>query len=134
MPQMRRRLDASFIALVGIQAAHSVEEYLGRLYEVFPPAPSVSGLLSQDLRRGFIIGNIVLVTFGVWCFFWPIRRRWHTAMAIGWFWVTIELVNGVVHPLVTARAAPHTVWPRLRCCSYCAVFGAAAPCPNQAAA
>jgi len=61
------RLDASFIALVGIQATHSVEEYLGRLYEVFPPARFVSGLVSQDLWRGFIIANILLVTvdFGV---------------------------------------------------------------------
>jgi hypothetical protein len=93
------RLNASFIILVGIQAAHSVEEYLGRLYEVFPPARLVSGLLSQDLRRGFIIGNIVLVTFGLWCFFWPIRQQWRSAMAIGWFWATIEVVNGTVHPL-----------------------------------
>jgi len=93
------RLDASFIALVGIQAAHSVEEYLGRLYEVFPPARFVSGLVSQDLRRGFIIANVVLVTFGLWCFIWPMRRRWRSAVTIGWLWVTIELVNGVVHPL-----------------------------------
>jgi hypothetical protein len=94
-----QRLDASFIALVGIQAAHSVEEYLGRLYEVFPPARFVSGLLSQDLRLGFIIGNVVLLSFGLWCFFWPIHRRWRSAVAIGWLWVTIEVINGVVHPL-----------------------------------
>lgn len=102
------RLDASFIALVGIQAAHSVEEYLGRLYEVFPPARFVSGLVSQDLRRGFIIANVALVTFGVWCFVWPIRRRWRSAVTIGWFWVTIEVVNGVVHPLWSLRELRYT--------------------------
>lgn len=94
-----QRLDASFITLIGIQAAHSVEEYLGRLYDVFPPARFVSGLLSQDLRLGFFIGNVVLLSFGLWCFFWPIRRRWRSALAIGWLWVTIEVINGVVHPL-----------------------------------
>jgi len=59
----------------------------------------VSSLISQDPQRGFIIGNVVLVLFGLWCFVWPIRRRWASAMAIGWFWVTIELINGVTHPL-----------------------------------
>ena len=102
------RLDASFIALVGVQAAHSVEEYLGRLYEVFPPARFVSGLLSQDLQRGFIIGNVVLVSFGLWCFFWPIRRRWSSAAMVAWFWVTIELINGVVHPLWSLRELRYT--------------------------
>jgi uncharacterized membrane protein HdeD (DUF308 family) len=103
-----RRLDASFLALLGIQVAHSVEEYLGRLYEVFPPARLVSGLVSQDLRRGFIIGNVVLVAFGLWCFFWPMRRRWRSAATIGWFWVTIELVNGLVHPLWSLRELRYT--------------------------
>jgi hypothetical protein len=93
------RLDASFIALIAVQAVHSFEEILGRLYELFPPARFVSGLVSQDLRRGFIIGNVVLVTVGLWCFLWPVRRRWRSAMMIGWIWVTIELVNGVVHSL-----------------------------------
>ena len=102
------RLDASFIALMGIQAVHSVEEYLGRLYEVFPPARLVSGLVSHDLRRGFIIGNVVLVTLGLWCFFWPIRRRWRSAMTIGWVWVTIELINGVVHPLWSLHESGYT--------------------------
>jgi uncharacterized membrane protein HdeD (DUF308 family) len=102
------RLDASFFALIAIQAAHSVEEYLGRLYDVFPPAKFVSGLLSQDLRFGFFIGNVLLLTFGLWCFFWPIRRRWRSAMAIGWLWVTIELINGVVHPLWSLHELRYT--------------------------
>src|SRR5688572_17696298 len=102
------RLDASFIALVGIQAVHSVEECVGRLYEVFPPARFVSGLLSQDLQRGFIIGNVALVAFGLWCFVWPIRRRWRSAVTIGWLWVTIELINGVVHPLWSLRELSYT--------------------------
>jgi len=102
------RLDASFIALMGIQAVHSVEEYLGRLYEVFPPARFVSGLVSQDLQRGFIIGNVALVTFGLWCFVWPIRRRWRSAATIGWVWVTIELINGTVHSLWSLRELSYT--------------------------
>jgi hypothetical protein len=93
------RLDTSFIVLIGVQAAHSVEEYVGRLYEEFPPARFVSGLVSQDLRRGFIIANVALVLFGLWCFAWPIRRRWRSALVFGWIWVTIEVINGVEHSL-----------------------------------
>ena len=92
------RLDASFIALIGAQAVHSVEEYVGRLYEVFPPARFVSGLVSHDLRRGFLIANVALILFGLWCYFWPLRRRWPSAPVFAWLWVAIELVNGVVHP------------------------------------
>jgi hypothetical protein len=70
------RLQLSFLALVATQAAHSVEEYVGRLYDVFPPAQFVSGLISQDRERGFVILNITLVTFGLWCFIWPVRKKW----------------------------------------------------------
>jgi uncharacterized membrane protein HdeD (DUF308 family) len=97
---------------MAVQAAHSVEEYLGRLYEVFPPARLVSSLVSQDLRRGFIIANVALVSFGLWCFLWPIRRRWRIAMSIGWFWAGIESINGVVHPLwslIEGRYTPGTI-------------------------
>jgi hypothetical protein len=88
-----------FAALIATQAAHSVEEYVGRLYESFPLARFVSGLISDDLERGFVIVNIPLVTFGVWCFLWPIRRSWPSAIALAWVWVVVELINGVGHPL-----------------------------------
>jgi hypothetical protein len=92
-------LQAAFYALVGVQAAHSVEEYIGRLYDVFPPARAVSGLISRDLERGFLVFNAALVTFGVWCAMWPVRRQWPSAIPLAWLWVVIELVNGVGHPL-----------------------------------
>ena len=68
------RFDWTFLGLVTAQGAHSVEEYFGRLYSVFAPARFVSGLISQDLQRGFVIFNVALVTFGLWCFFWAWRR------------------------------------------------------------
>ena len=102
------RFEASFLALVGTQAAHSVEECIGRLYDVFPPARFVSGLISENLERGFVIFNVGLVAFGIWCFLWPVRKHWLAAVPLAWLWVGIELVNGVGHPLVTSRAALHT--------------------------
>jgi hypothetical protein len=89
----------AFLALVSVQALHSVEEYAGRLYEVFPPARMVSGMISGDLRRGFIVFNVALVCFGFWCYLFPVRRRWPSAAAFAWLWVAIELVNGIGHPV-----------------------------------
>ena len=102
------RFQATFLALMVAQAAHSTEEYLGHLYEVFAPARFVSGLISQDLERGFLIFNASLVLFGFWCFFWPVRRSWPSAVPLAWLWVGIELLNGVGHPLWSVRELRYT--------------------------
>src|SRR3990172_5174651 len=94
----RMRLESTFLALVALQALHSVEEYAFRLYEVFPPARFVSGLISDDRERGFLIFNAGLVAFGFWCYVWPVRRQWPPAASLAWLWVCIELLNGVGHP------------------------------------
>src|SRR5881397_2539472 len=44
------RSKTTFLALVAAQTAHSAEEYLGRLWDVFPPARFVTGLISEDRR------------------------------------------------------------------------------------
>ncbi len=80
------RTDSSFLVLVLGQGAHSIEEYVGRLYDVFPPARFVTGLVSSDRARGFLIINVALVSFGLWCFWWPLRRRWPSALALAWLW------------------------------------------------
>ena len=90
------------------QAAHSVEEYAGRLWESFPPARLVSGILSSDLERGFVIANVVLVTVGLACWLWPVRRGWAVGVPIAWTWVLIESVNAVGHPLWTLRQGRYT--------------------------
>jgi len=99
------RFDWTFLGLVTAQGAHSVEEYYGHLYEVFAPARFVSGLISPNLQRGFIIFNVMLVIFGLWCFVCPVRRRWTALASFVWVWVTIELINGVGHPLWSHDAA-----------------------------
>ncbi|MGE5230169.1 MAG: HXXEE domain-containing protein [Deltaproteobacteria bacterium] len=93
------RFQSTFLALVAVQAAHSVEECVGRLYDVFPPARFVSGLISHDHARGFILGNVALVALGLYCFLGPVRRQWPSAVPLAWLWVVIELVNGVTHSL-----------------------------------
>ncbi len=87
-----------FLALIVVQALHSLEEYVFELFETFPPARFVSGLVSADLERGFVAINLALGLVGFCCYWWPVRRDWASAVPIAWVWVTVELVNGFGHP------------------------------------
>jgi len=93
-PEARR----AFAALIAAQAAHSCEEYVWRLYESFPPARFVSSLVSTDLQRGFLIANLFVVGFGVWCVLGPVRHNWPAARPLALVWVVVELINGIGHP------------------------------------
>jgi hypothetical protein len=99
---MPRRTQLGFLSLVLAQAAHSVEEYVTRLYAVFGPAAFVSSLVSRDLRRGFLIANLTLVAVGAVCYALPVRLGWTGARAIVAIWVAVELLNGCGHLLFAA--------------------------------
>lgn len=86
-----------FLCLILAQGAHSIEEYLTRLYAVFPPARFVSSLISHNLAVGFLFANAALVTFGLWCWAVPVRSHWPVARGLVWFWTLMELGNGVGH-------------------------------------
>jgi hypothetical protein len=103
-----KRLPTTFGLLILAQALHSIEEYVGRLWESFPPARFATGLVSDDLRLGFLVLNVSIVAFGAWCYFWPLRRSWPSATAIVLGWAAVELVNGVGHPLWTLRQGTYT--------------------------
>ncbi len=62
---MEHKARLVFLALILAQAAHSIEECITKLYEVFAPARFVSSLISKDLALGFLIGNTALVVFGL---------------------------------------------------------------------
>jgi hypothetical protein len=102
------RLRRLFGALVVIQAVHSIEEYAGGLYESFAPARLVSGLVSSDLERGFVIVNTAFVAFGVYCFLGPIRRGSASAITLAWVWVVVEIVNGIGHALWSVGQGAYT--------------------------
>ena len=92
------RFQITFAALVVAQTAHSIEEYLGRLWESFPPAAVLTRLISPDREVGFLVINCALVAFGLWCLFWPVRKSRPSAVRLAWFWIVIETINGLGHP------------------------------------
>lgn len=97
---MDTRSQFTFLALVLAQGAHSAEEYAFGLYDVFAPARFVSGLLSSDLSRGFIIANAALLLFGLWCFIARVRAGHPSAKGWAWLWVLVECGNGIGHPVI----------------------------------
>ena len=107
---MSRRSRRLFLILVIAQAAHSVEEYVTRLYDVFAPARFVSGLVSDDLAVGFAIINVAIVAVGVWCYLGPVRSGGDAAWLVAWVPVpttsTVTLGRGV--PWVPFMPSPQS--------------------------
>jgi len=97
------RTRSAFLALILVQAAHSIEEYAFALYEVFSPARFASGLVSADRAVGFAILNAAFVAFGAWCYLARVRPGRPSAPGWMWPWVLIELSNGIVHPAMAVH-------------------------------
>ena len=103
-----RRITFAFAALVLTEMAHSIEEYRGRLWESFPPAAFVSSLVSSNREFGFVAVNIALLSFGIWCLLWPVRKQWLSAAAFIWLWVSITVLNGIGHIAWSFRQGGYT--------------------------
>jgi hypothetical protein len=99
--RITQKARIAFLALVIAQAAHSIEEYVFRLYDVFAPARFVSGLISTDLRTGFIAFNLAFVAFGFWCYAVPVQEGLSMAIPFLWFWIAVEVLNGIGHPVIS---------------------------------
>jgi len=56
--------------------------------------------VSGDLRVGFAVVNAALVTFGLWCWWFPVRSGWRSWRSLAWFWIVIEIGNGIGHSLL----------------------------------
>jgi hypothetical protein len=94
---MEVRLQRIFLALILAQAAHSVEEYALRLYDVLAPARYVSGLFGVDPQAGFAVVNTALVLFGLWCWWARVRPGRRSARALAWSWALLEIANAFAH-------------------------------------
>jgi hypothetical protein len=94
---MPARMRTAFLWLIVAQAGHSIEEVVFRLYDVFAPARFISGLLSDDLARGFAVANMLLVAAGLACYVAIVRPGRSAARGVAWFWSLLEFGNGTGH-------------------------------------
>jgi len=105
---MNKRIKILFLILVLVQGLHSFEEYIGRLWENFPPATILCSLVSENLNTGFLIINTGLFIFGILCWVLPIRKNYSYANLLIWFWIILELINGIGHPVWTFMQKGYT--------------------------
>jgi hypothetical protein len=94
---MNYRIRVAFLVLIVLQALHSVEEFILKFYEVFPPMVSLYRDAPAMARPAFVLANSLLVLAGFVCLFrwvWPARRG---AEAVAWVWVGAEAFNVVAH-------------------------------------
>jgi hypothetical protein len=96
---MQGRAAQLFALLILAQAAHSVEEYSFRLYDVLAPARFLSSLVSRDLATGFALVNVAIVSFGAWCYLARVRPKHRAWRTWAWFWFYVEGINGANHIL-----------------------------------
>jgi len=99
---MDAKSRTAFGLLIAAQAAHSIEEYLFRLFDVFAPTRAIIGLFSRDLETGFVVANVGFVLLGVWSYLTRVRPGRPSARAWAWFWTILEGVNGFGHVAMAA--------------------------------
>ena len=90
-------MKSLFLLLIISQAFHSLEEYLFKLWQVFLPARYVSGLISDNLTLGFVVINSTVVLLGFWCYLFPVRNSWQSAVTVIWAWSILEFANSTGH-------------------------------------
>ena len=105
---MDPKIKMAFLILVFVQGLHSIEEYMGKLWQSFPPAKIICSLVSDDLVTGFLVINIGLFVFGIWSWICPIRKNYTYARTLIWFWIVLELINGIGHPVWTLMQKSYT--------------------------
>ena len=94
---MGARSGWSFLALILAQGAHSVEEYVFRLYDHLPPARAVSEAIGFDRAAGFVVVNSLLFAFGLLCWLLWVRPGRRAAWAVAFAWAVLETLNGLGH-------------------------------------
>ena len=94
---MSPRSRWAFLVLILAQTAHSTEEYVFRLFDVFAPARFVSSLVSDDVAVGFALVNAGLVLFGLWCYAARVRPGHSSGSVFAWLWTVLEFGNGIGH-------------------------------------
>jgi Protein of unknown function with HXXEE motif len=94
---VKARTQQLYLWLILAQAAHSIEEYLFRLYDVFAPARWISSVFSPNPRLGFALANASLVLLGLWCYFTLVRTARASGRTWAWFWTLLEGTNGLGH-------------------------------------
>jgi len=89
----------TFLILVLLQGLHSIEEYIGKLWDVFPLAKYLTSLFSENHRTGFLIANIGIFIIGIICWILLYSQIELFISKLLWIFIVIEIINGLGHSL-----------------------------------
>ena len=94
---MNNRLRIAFLLLIVLQLLHSLEEFVFKFYEQFPPMVFVYRNSPGMARTAFILFNSILFLAALasllyWV--WPARRG---TITVVWVWVGAETLNVIAH-------------------------------------
>ena len=104
---MHKSIRLTFLFIAIVQGFHSIEEYFGKLWDVYPPATFLCGLVSSDLKIGFLIINISL--FIVLILIWLTTfSKSYSSKGLLWFWAIMELINGFGHSVWAITKGSYT--------------------------
>ncbi|MGH9882387.1 MAG: HXXEE domain-containing protein [Pyrinomonadaceae bacterium] len=80
-----------------MQAIHSVEEFIFRFYERFPPMRFFYRDAPHLAKPAFAVSNALLVLIALFCFYYWVQPAKKSARAVVWIWIVIESANVVAH-------------------------------------
>ena len=103
---LNKQIRINFLLIALVQGLHSIEEYIGRLWDVFPPATFLSGLVSTDLKNGFIIINVSLFIVLMLTWLATFSKNFSVRPFV-WFWSIMELINGIGHTVWAINEASY---------------------------
>jgi len=98
--KMNNRIKIAFLTMISLQAVHSIEEYIFKFYEVFPPMQFIYRDAPDLAKSGFVTFNLLLFLFGIICFFYWVQPARKGARVVIWVWIAIQL----------ATIASHAIW------------------------
>jgi hypothetical protein len=94
---MSSRVPIVFLSLIILQAIHSVEEFVFRFYEQFPPMRLIYQDAPHLAKPAFAIANALLFLAGLICFYYWVRPARERARTIVWVWIILESINVIAH-------------------------------------
>src|SRR5258708_37283066 len=95
--KMTSKIPTVFLLLVILQAIHSVEEFIFRFYERFPPMRFLYQNAPHLAKPAFVISNALLVSIGLVCFYYWVQPARKGATVVVWIWIIIESLNVFAH-------------------------------------
>jgi hypothetical protein len=105
---MSKKINILFLLLISAHVIHAIEEYLGHLWDIYPPAIFICNLVSSDPERGFIILNVTFTILSLLFWKFSLQKKRSSSHSLIWLWVVLQFVNVIGHTAWTISKKSYT--------------------------